>query len=67
MNEGRFKKTGKRFFIIRQAPVFIILFIISKDKEVNSLSYPLISVSELIKRAAKTPLKRSRGERLYKE
>jgi hypothetical protein len=66
MNEDRFTKAKKRFFIIRQAPVFIILFIIGKDKEVNNLSHLLTSVSELIERAAKTPLRRPRGERLYK-
>jgi hypothetical protein len=66
MNEDRFKKAEKRFFIIKQAPVFIILFIISKDKEINNLSHSLISVSGLVERAIKTPLERSRGERLYK-
>jgi hypothetical protein len=39
--------------------MFIILFIMSKDKEVNSLSHLLISVSELTEYAIKTPLKRS--------
>jgi hypothetical protein len=67
MNEDRFKKAGKRFFITKQAPVFIILFIISKNKEINSLSHPLTSVSELTERAAKTPLGRPRGEKLYKK
>jgi hypothetical protein len=66
MNEDRFKKAEKRLFIIRQAPVFIILFIIGKDKEINNFSHPLTSISELIKCDAKTPLKRSRGEKLYK-
>jgi hypothetical protein len=46
--------------------VFIILFIVNKDKKINNLSYLLISVSELTERAAKTPLERSRGEKLYK-
>jgi hypothetical protein len=66
INEDRFKKTGKRFFIIKQTPVFIILLIIDKNKEINSLSHPLISVSELIKRAIKTSRGRPRGEKLYK-
>jgi hypothetical protein len=66
MNEDRFKKAGKRFFIIKQAPVFIILLIISRNKEVNSPSHPLALMSELIERAAKIPLGRPRGERLYK-
>jgi hypothetical protein len=39
----------------------------SKDKEINSLSHSLVLVSELIERAVKTPLERSRGEKLYKE
>jgi hypothetical protein len=66
MNEDRFKKAGKRFFIIKQAPVFIILLIMSKNKEVNSLSHLLALVSGLIKRAAKTSLGRPRDEKLYK-
>jgi hypothetical protein len=66
MNEDRFKKAGKRFFIIKQTPVFIILFIVGKDKEVNSFSHPLISVSGLAKRATKTSLRRPRDKGLYK-
>jgi hypothetical protein len=66
MNEDRFKKVRKRFFIIRQTPVFIILFIMSRDKKVNNFSHLLILMSELIKCAVKTPLRRSRGEELYK-
>jgi hypothetical protein len=46
--------------------MFIILFIMGKNKEVNSFSHPLASVSELAERAAKTPLERPRGEGLYK-
>jgi hypothetical protein len=65
MNEDRFKKAEKRFFIIRQTPVFIVLLIMGKYKEVNSLSHPLISVSELAERATKTSRGRPRGERLY--
>jgi hypothetical protein len=59
MNEDRFKKTEKRFFIIRQAPVFIVLLIMSKNKEINSFNHSLISVSGLIKRATKISLGRS--------
>jgi hypothetical protein len=66
MNEDRFKKAGKRFFIIKQAPVFIVLLIMSKDKEINSLSHPLTLASELTERVTKTPLGRPRDERLYK-
>jgi hypothetical protein len=65
MNEDRFKKAGKRLFIIRQTPVFIILLIMGKDKEMNNLSHPLILVSGLTECAAKTPLGRPRGEELY--
>jgi hypothetical protein len=65
MNEDRFKKAGKRLFITRQAPVFIILLIMGKNKEINSLSHPLTSVSGLAECGAKTSLGRPRGERLY--
>jgi hypothetical protein len=65
MNEDRFKKAEKRLFIIRQTPVFIILLIIGKDKEMNNLSHPLTSVSGLAECGAKTSLKRPRGEGLY--
>jgi hypothetical protein len=58
MNEDRFKKTGKRFFIIKQTSAFIILLIMSKSKEVNSLSHPLILMSELAEHTIKTPLER---------
>jgi hypothetical protein len=67
MNEDRFKKAKKRFFIIKQTPVFIILFIISKDKEVNSFNHLLISASGLAERVTKTSLGRPRGEKLYKK
>jgi hypothetical protein len=67
MNEDKFKKAGKRLFIIRQTPVFIVLFIVGKNKEINNLSHSLTSASELIKRVIKTSLRRPRGERLYKE
>jgi hypothetical protein len=66
MNEDRFKKAEKRLFIIRQTPVFIILFIVGKDKKVNSFSHPLISASGLTERVIKTSLGRPRGEGLYK-
>jgi hypothetical protein len=65
MNEDKFKKTRKRFFIIRQTSIFIILLIVGRNKEVNNLSHPLILVSGLIEYGAKTLLERSRGERLY--
>jgi hypothetical protein len=65
MNEDRFKKAGNRLFIIRQAPVFIILLIIGKNKEINSFSHSLTSVSGLTECGVKTPLGRPRGERLY--
>jgi hypothetical protein len=65
VNEDKFKKARKRLFIARQAPVFIVLLIMGKNKEMNSLSHPLISASGLAERVTKTPLGRSRGERLY--
>jgi hypothetical protein len=52
MNEGRFKKAEKRLFIIKQTPVFIVLFIVGKNKEINSFSYPLILMSGLTECAA---------------
>jgi hypothetical protein len=65
VNEDRFEKAGKRLLIARQAPVFIVLLIVGKDKEVNSPSHPLTSASGLAERVAKTPLGRPRGEGLY--
>jgi hypothetical protein len=47
--------------------VFIVLFIVGKDKKINNLSHLLTSVSELTERATKTSLGRPRGEELYKE
>jgi hypothetical protein len=67
MNEDRFKKVRKYLFIIKQAPVFIILLIIGKNKEMNSFSHLLTLVSGLAERVTKTPLERSRGEKLYKK
>jgi hypothetical protein len=59
INENKFKKARKRLFIIKQTPVFIILFIVGRDKKINSLSHPLTSANELIKCIIKSPLERS--------